>query len=419
MVEVRKNKPLFGEIELSGAKNATLPILTAAPLCGEGTILRNVPENMRDVQVLVNVLNKMGVEVRLENGCAYIGKVNPQNGHAPVEAGNIRYSLLLLPLFLNLCGNASIPNPGGCNLGDRRYDILLDTLSRIGYTIQESEDKIEAIQQSKTTPLNILFHTATTIGSENAVLASLFVNGTSEVQNANTRPEVIDLIHFLNKAGANISYHTRAMHITGVDKLHSCEYTIMQDRHEAVSYMILAAMCRGEICIRNFSTEYIREDVELLRRIGVGVYEWGNNVYVTAKGRTLQPFSMVTYPYPGINSDMQPLFAALATTIPGESIITDTRFTERFQYVTEFQKMGADIVNYENCAIVHGGKSLHGSTVQALDLRAGAALTFLGAVADGTTTIDNYYQVERGYERIVEKMQSLGVDISYTPGVSE
>ena len=412
MVKIQKSKPLFGEIELSGAKNATLPILTAAPLCGEGTILKNVPEHMRDVQVLISVLNKMGIEIRLENGCAYIGRINPRDGQAPIEAGNIRYSLLLLPLFLNLCGQAAIPKPGGCNLGNRQYDILLDTLSRTGYIILEGNEKIEAIQRGERTALNILFHTATTLGSENAVIASLFINGTSEVRNANTRPEVIDLIRFLNKAGANISYHTRAIHITGVKSLHSCEYTIMQDRHEAVSYMILAAMCRGEICIKNFNTEHIKEDVELLRRIGVGIYEWGNNVYITAKGRELHPFSMVTYPYPGINSDMQPLFAALATTIHGESIITDTRFTERFQYVPEFQKMGADIVNYENCAIVHGGKPLHGSSVKAPDLRAGAALTFLGAVADGTTVIDNFYQVERGYEKIIDKMQALGVDIS-------
>ncbi len=412
MVSVRKNKPLFGKISLSGAKNSALPILTAAPLCGEGTVLRNVPENLKDVQVLTNVLNKMGVEIRLENGCAYIGKVSPADGQAPEEAGNIRYSLLLLPLFLNLCGKASIPNPGGCKLGDRKYDILLDTLSRIGYTVTESENKIEAIKNGNLTPLNILFHTATTIGSENAALASLFVKGTAEVQNANTRPEVLDLVNFLNAAGADIAYHTRAMHITGVEKLHSCEYTIMQDRHEALSYMILAAMCRGEVCIKNFSTEYIKEDVELLRRIGVGIFEWGNNVYVTAKDRELHPFSMVTYPYPGINSDMQPLLAALAATISGESIITDTRFTERFQYVSEFQKMGIDIVNYENCAIIQGGKPIKGCAVRALDLRAGAALTFLGAVAEGTTTIDNYYQVERGYEDIVGKMSSLGVDIS-------
>lgn len=325
MISVKKNKTLFGEISLSGAKNSALPILTAAPLCGEGTVLRNVPENLKDVLVLTEVLNDMGVEVRLENGNAYIGKVAPIDGDAPIVAGNIRYSLLLLPLFLNLCGKASIPIPGGCKLGDRKYDILLETLSRMGYTVIENENRIKVVREGNLTSLSILFHTATTIGSENAVMASLFVNGTGEVKNANTRPEVLDLVHFLNKAGANIEYRTRAIRITGVSNLHRCEYVIMQDRHEALSYMILAAMCRGEVCIKNFSTEYIQEDVELLRRIGVGIYEWGNNVYVTAKDRELKPFSMVTYPYPGINSDMQPLLAALATTIPGESIILYTR----------------------------------------------------------------------------------------------
>ena len=244
------------------------------------------------------------------------------------------------------------------------------------------------------------------------ILAAVLAKGKTIIKNANTRPEVIDMIDFLNAMGADISYKTRYIEIKGVNELHGGEYTIIKDSHEAVSYMIFAAMMRSEIMIKDFDLRFIDEDVTLLRQIGADVFEWGNNVYASAKGKILKPFSMATSPYPGINSDMQPLLAALACTIEGESIITDTRFTERFQYVEEFRKFGFDIVNYENCAVVHGTNSIQGTDVYATDLRAGAALTFLGCWADGITHIDNYYQTLRGYVGIIDKLRSLGVDIT-------
>ena len=222
------------------------------------------------------------------------------------------------------------------------------------------------------------------------------------------------MINFLNKMGADITYKTRYIEINGVKELFGGEYTIIKDSHEAVSYMILAAMLRSEIVIKEFNIDYITEDVRLLRHIGVDVFTWGKNVYITAKGKRLEPFSMATAPYPGINSDMQPLFAALACTIEGESIVTDTRFTERFQYVNEFRKFGLDIENYENCAVIHGRQFIKGEKVFATDLRAGAALTFLGCWARGITQIDNYYQTERGYVNNVEKLRQLGVKIYET-----
>ncbi len=409
MIEIRSGNILRGEIGLSGAKNASLPIVAAAALSGAGTVLHNVPTEMRDIQVLISVLREMGVDITLIGNDVAINSVSVISGDAPEDAGKIRSSLILLPIFLALCGHASIPAPGGCNLGDRKYDILLDTLEKMGATFDDINNKISANNHNGFIGTDMTFHIATTIGSENAVLAGVLAQGITVVRNANTRPEVVDLINFLNLAGADINHLTRYIKVAGVKRLHSCNYTVMSDRHEAVSYMILAAMLRGELCIRNFSLRYIQEDVELLRRIGVKIFEWGNDVYVSAQACELKPFSMVTYPYPGINSDMQPLFAALATTIPGESIITDTRFTERFQYVEEFKKLGADIVNYENCAIIQGGKALQGTLVNALDLRAGAALTFLGTVAEGVTRVDNFYQVERGYANIIEKMVSLGL----------
>lgn len=411
MITVLGGKEIFGEINLSGAKNSALPIIVAACLASDDVVLNNIPVALNDVQVLIAVLRDLGYKIVVEGNSLYFNKPNMQTISTVVsdEASKIRYSLLLLPLLLSARGKVSNPSPGGCNLGDRKYDIHLDLLQRLGAQIDDNLERITGKLEDGFKGCELLFHTATTSGSESAIIAAAISKGKTIIKNANTRPEVIDLINFLNHLGAKITYKTRYIEIEGVDKLDGGEYEIISDSHEGVSYIILAAMTRSEIKINNFNTKFIKEDVELLRSIGVEIFKWHNDLYVSAKNRELRPFSMATSPYPGINSDMQPLLAALATTIQGESIITDTRFTERFQYVEEFLKLGADIDNYQNCAIIQGGKTLTGAAVYATDLRAGAALTFLAAVAQGKTTIENYYQTERGYANIFEKMQGLGI----------
>ncbi len=413
MITVKGAEKIFGEIELSGAKNAALPIIAAACLCSETVTLHNMPVELNDVKVLISVLNEVGFDIEINGHSITFNPVSADSvkTDVPEAAAKIRYSLLLIPLLLIFKGKVNNPLPGGCNLGNRKYDILLDSLRALGADIFEEETCIKGELDGKFKGDDLRFHIATTIASENAVIAAVLSEGKTTIKNANTRPEVVDLIDFLNAMGADIRYSTRYIEINGVEKLNGGEYTIIKDSHEAVSYMILATLMRSEIKIKNFDLRFIKEDVELLRNVGAEIFEWGNDVYISAKGKSLKPFSMATSPYPGINSDMQPLLAALACTIEGESIITDTRFTERFQYVEEFRKFGFDIVNYENCAIIHGGKRVNGASVYATDLRAGAALTLLGIWVDGETTIDNYYQTLRGYVNIVEKLQSLGVDI--------
>ncbi len=413
MVVIHGADHVFGQIELSGAKNAALPVLVAACFCSETVTLKNMPVELNDIKVMISILQEIGYQIEVNDHDVII--YNPAEATLktiiPDQAGRIRYSLLLLPLLLYRTGRVSDPVPGGCKLGDRKYDIHIDSLNKLGAHVQEDDKYISGTLDNGFTGNELLFHIATTSGSESAILAAVLAKGKTVIKNANTRPEVIDMIRFLNAMGADITYKTRYIEINGVDRLGGGEYSIIKDSHEAVSYMILAAMMRSEIMIRDFDLDYIREDVTLLRQIGVDVFEWGGNVYVSAKGKELKPFSMATSPYPGINSDMQPLLAALACTIKGESIVTDTRFTERFQYVDEFRKFGFDIVNYENCAVIHGTDHIHGCEVYATDLRAGAALTFLGCWANGTTSIDNYYQTQRGYVDIINKMRSLGVKI--------
>lgn len=413
MITVKGANKIFGEIELSGSKNAALPLIVAACMCSEPVTLHNMPVELNDIKVIIAVLQDIGFDIEVKGHSIFVSRdINKTlKTTVPEEAAKIRSSLILLPLLLCLVGEVNNTLPGGCNLGNRKYDILLDSLSAMGAEITEEETCIKGKLNGKFKGEDLTFRIATTIGSENAVLAAVLSGGKTTIKNANTRPEVIDLIDFLNAMGADIRYSTRYIEVNGVDRLHGGEYTVIKDSHEAVSYMILATLMRSEIRIKDFDLRFIKEDVDLLRSVGAEIFEWGNDVYVSAKGKTLQPFSMATSPYPGINSDMQPLLAALACTIDGESIITDTRFTERFQYVEEFRKFGFDIVNYENCAIIHGGKRVNGTSVYATDLRAGAALTLLGIWADGETTIDNYYQTLRGYVNIVEKLQSLGVEI--------
>lgn len=411
MVNITGKAEIFGEIQLNGAKNSALPIMVAACLCSDDVILRNIPTSLNDVKVLLSLLREIGFVIdEIDNTTLHykLDKTKALNPIVTGEASRIRYSLLLLALLLSKCRNVSVPSPGGCNIGERKYDIHLYLLEKMGAKISDDLKTITGKIDGPFKGTDLLFHIATTSGSENAIIAAAISDGVTKIKNANTRPEVIDLINFLNKMGAKIAYKTRYIEVEGVPSLGGGEYYILDDSHEAVTYMILAAMARGEIKIKNFDTRYIQTDIELLRQIGVEIFEWGGSLFVSAKNKKLKPFSMATSPYPGINSDMQPMFAALAATIEGESIITDTRFTDRFQYVDQFIKFGIDIENYQNCAIIHGGKPLSPTNVIATDLRAGAALTLLALVTEGNTCIDNYYQTERGYMNIVSKIADIG-----------
>lgn len=405
----------FGSVELSGAKNAILPIIAGACICDGNVLIHNAPTQLNDVKVMIDVLNHAGFCISISNNDIYVENQKTGNleGVLSDETQKIRYSLLMLSVMLSRIGTVSMTPPGGCNLGDRKYDIHVDSLIKMGAHITE-DGRIDGVTEGLH-GADLHFHIATTSGTENVIIAACKAKGTTRIYNANTRPEVIELIEFLRCAGAKIRYGTRYVEVEGVNHLCGCEYSVMPDRHEALTYMLFAAITRGEVCIKNFNTRNIAEDVRLLQEIGVGVFEWGNNIYVSAKNRELLPFSLCTSPYPGINSDMQPLFAALAATIQGESIITDTRFPDRFQYVDEFSKMGINIRNYENCAIVNGSE-IEGAEVVACDLRAGAALMMLGCVANGMTVISNEYQIKRGYQNLPGSFKELGFNVEEIQG---
>lgn len=413
MYVVEKARRVYGEVMLSGSKNAALPILLSTLLCNDTIILKNVPLELNDIKVAIDILKNFGTIIKkIDNSTIEISNKKQKINKNVLESANyIRSSLLFLSILLNLKDEVYIPLPGGDQIGERKYDIHLASLREMGAEIKEEDKYFQAKINGKFKSRHLNFHTATTTGTENVIIAALFAPGKTVIENANTRPEVIHFINFLNKIGAKITYNTRIVEIEGVDKLYGGEFEIMLGRDEALTYAILAGITRGEICIKNFNLINVQTDVNLLKQIGIDIFEFGNDVYISAKNKQLKPFSMATAPYPGINSDMQPLFAALAATIEGESIITDMRFETRFQYVNEFKKMNINIKNYSNTCIIYGGEAIQGNRVIATDIRCGAALVLLGCVAGDKTIIENSNQIDRGYIDIASKLNYLGCNI--------
>ena len=401
-------KKLEGMVELSGAKNAALPILVGSLLANDVVTLKNIPRDMEDIQVMLQILEHMGAKV---NGETCIDPTNIREWEVPEDLGSrIRYTLLMLGCLLAKLGKVKIPVPGGCGIGERKFDIHVDGLRALGAKIEVKEGIIEG-EAAKLKGTNFRLRLPSTGGTENLVLAACFAEGHTTLQNAHTRPEVLDLINFLNNMGAKISVPTDGcIEIDGVEQLHGSEYTMMSGRDEAITYIAAAGVTRGNIYIKHVDISSIEYPVAAFRKAGLKISDAKDGIHVSSPDE-LKPTDVITAPYPGINSDMQPFFAVLATQAEGTSRIIDTRFTNRFQYVPELEKMGARVEVDGNTSIVRGKNKLKGAKVEATDLRAGGALVIAGLAAEGETEITNVYQVDRGYEHIETKFAGLGADI--------
>jgi UDP-N-acetylglucosamine 1-carboxyvinyltransferase len=402
---------VFGEIEVRGAKNAVLPALVAAAAGNARTTLHNVPTSLNDVTALLEALDHLGCRTECSDGSVVVDGSTIHATELPGEiSGRLRYSLLLLGLLAGRHGHAKIHMPGGCDLGERKFDLHLHGLQCLGAQVELSEESIE-VSADRLVGADINFYLPTTTGTETIMLAACFAEGRTRIFNANTRPEIVAMGECLNAMGANVSVRNRVVEVEGGRELTSCTHSVMPAWDEALTYILTAGITGGEVCIRDFDLNWVKNDVAYLRESGMSIFEWGGNVYASAKNIQLQPFDLFTAPYPGVNSDMQPLFTSYASRCRGESTVTDQRFAERFQYVSELQKLGVPVESYGNCAVIRGPKTLRGAEVRALDLRCGAALIMGGLAAEGTTTIDNIYQIERGYEHIDARMRALGADI--------
>lgn len=406
-------KPIRGTVTLSGAKNSALKVLAASVLTEEEVILDNIPLNIKDVQIALKMLKAIGAYVQEEHPgrvrIRWAGK--KVNSKIPDTFGSIRTSLLFLGGLLARIGYASVPLPGGCQIGERKYDLHLMALQKLGAVCHEGANYIRA-RSKKLIGAQIEFPIRTTGGTENTLLASVCAQGRTVIYNAHTRPEVYDLIEFLNRLGAHISVPgSGVLEVEGVERLQGGHHVIIYDNMEAMTFVTFAAITKGRIAINHFPEQDLEIPMIYLRESGIKFIRQGTTMTVE-RPEIITPFDLSTSSYPGINSDMQPLFVVLATQAHGKSKITDIRFENRFQYVAELQKMGANITVENHTVIVKGPTKLRGACVRATDLRGGAALTAAALVAEGQTIIEQAEQIERGYEHFEEKLAMLGVDVT-------
>lgn len=404
-LKVQKSR-LVGQVEVSGAKNAALKLLTASVLTSEPIELFRSPNGLLDMQVHIAMLNKMGKICVEKDNYLKIEEHQTITNQLLWNERSIRNSLLILGSLTTRFGEGRVPLPGGCKLGDRKYDLHVMILEQMGAKVWEEEGYLCAKANGKLTGCDIHLPIRSTGATENAILCGTLATGKTTVWNPHIRPEILDLIEMLQKMGAKIQvFGQKCIEIEGVKELHSVKHTVVPDNMEAITWAIASVITNGDIEIINFPFEHLEVPLVFLRESGMKYYRGENSLIV--RGGTSYPVEISTGPYPGINSDMQPLFAVYGACSQGESKIVDLRFPGRYGYAEELAKMGMNYTVDGDLLKIHGGKPLHGATVKALDLRAGMALLLAGLVADGETLIEDAWQIERGYENLKEKLDKL------------
>lgn len=400
---------LNGKVRVSGAKNCGLKLLTASVLTDETIELYNSPNKLLDMKVHIKMLNQMG-KICVEDGSYLKIKENKISPELLWDERSIRNSLLILGTLTTRFGEGKVPLPGGCKLGDRKFDLHVMILEKMGAKVWEEEGylctKVEG--QLQGTEINLPIRS--TGATENGILCGTLAKGVTTIWNPHIRPEIIDLVKMLNKMGAKIAvYGQKCIVIEGVSKLSGVRHTVVPDNMEALTWAIGAVVTKGDVEIENFPFEHLEVPLVFLRESGMKFYEGDNSLIV--RGGESYPVEISTGPYPGINSDMQPLFAIYGAMSKGKSKIIDLRFPGRYGYAEELAKMGMKYHVEGDMLIIDGGVSLKGATVSALDLRAGVALLLAGLTAEGETIIENAWQIERGYENLKEKLGSLNIQI--------
>ena len=413
---VRKSGPLHGEVKISGSKNAVLPILAATLLTDEECVIKDAPA-LRDVDVMCDLLTSLGanVESDLDNNLVTVKAEGEIKDEAPFELVKMmRASILVLGALLIRSGRALIHLPGGCAIGERPIELHLKGLRALGAEINEqslSKGIVDATA-GKLQGATIYLDFPSVGATEVIIMAASLAEGTTVLENAAQEPEIVDLANFLNKMGAKIKgAGTDTIKIEGVEKLHGVSHHVIPDRIEAGTFMVGAAITRGRVLVKNMLPDHLKAVIAKLRECGVVVEMTDEGVIVDGSQNTIVSTDIKTLPYPGFPTDMQSPFMALLTVAKGPSVVMETVFENRFMHVAEFNRMGANIRTEGKCAIIPGGRQLHGAPVIATDLRAGASVVLTGLVADGTTEVSQIYHIDRGYEHFVDKLKALGADI--------
>ena len=409
-LSIQGGVPLSGEIRVSGAKNAALPILAAALLTASPVRIGNVPR-LNDVATMVRLLAQMGVACRREGDAVGLDAGSVSNLVAPYElVKTMRAAILVLGPLLARFGEARVSLPGGCAIGERPVDLHIKGLEAMGATIAIEAGYIEA-KASRLRGARIFMDSVTVTGTENLMMAATLAQGETVLENAAREPEVVDLARCLIAMGARIRGHgTDVITIEGIERLSGADHAVMPDRIEAGTFLAAAAATRGTLTLREAPVASLDAVIEKLRESGATVEVEGDTISVRGPRRP-KSTGVRTAPYPGFPTDMQAQFLALNTIAEGTALVTETIFENRFMHVQELRRLGAKVDIEGNTAIVHGVDELRGATVMATDLRASASLVIAGLVAQGETIVDRIYHLDRGYERIEEKLCALGARI--------
>jgi len=401
---------LAGEVAVSGAKNAALPCLAAALLCAEPVRLTNLP-NVADIRTLRRLLQHIGARVEADGSSATIETREIGSADAPYDlVKTMRASVLVLGPLLARSGSVRVSLPGGCAIGVRPINLHLAAFGKLGAEVRLDHGYVEA-KAARLRGAQIVFETVTVTGTENVMLAATLASGTTRLVNAAREPEVADLARMLNAMGARISgAGTETIVIEGVERLRGASHSVIPDRIEAGTYALAAAATRGDVRIRNCAPEHLTAMTTRLAATGATLEASGDTLRVRAAG-ALRSHDVATAPYPGFPTDLQAQWMALAAGMDGVATITETIFENRFQHVAELVRMGARVRLEGRWAVVEGPSRLTGARVMASDLRASAALVIAALTAEGETTVDRVYHLDRGYERMEEKLTALGARV--------
>ncbi len=417
--QITGGRRLKGTVSIAGSKNAALPIMAASILTDGPTRLKGVPD-LSDIRHLSFLLEKLGVKVHHHDGGDIALVVEDEmNCHAEYDlVRKMRASVCVMGPLLAKRGRAQVSLPGGCNIGYRPVNLHLQGLEALGADVELIGGDIH-LKAKKLKGCEIFLggpFGSTVLGTANVMMAAVLADGTSVIECAACEPEVVDLANYLNACGARISGHgTPRITIEGVDGLRGCEYTIIPDRIEAGTYMIAAAITNGDVKLANCRLDHLLAFVDRLRAIGVHVDRTPDGLVTVSSARRLEPVTVTTQPYPGFPTDLQAQIMALLCLADGNSVITEKIYPDRFVHVAELTRMGAILRKEGPTVIVQGVKNLVGAPVMASDLRASAALVLAGLVAKGKTNVSRVYHIDRGYDKIEQRLAALGADIRRIP----
>ena len=401
---------LFGEVEISGAKNAALPIMAASILADSPIRIKNVPD-LRDIRTFLKLLNILGAKTEFSDNSLYIDSSTITNFKAPYElVKTMRASILFLGPLIAKFGKAEVSLPGGCAIGPRPVNFHIEGIKKLGARVDVIDGYIIA-EAKRLEGTEFYFDIPSVTGTENLVMAATLAKGKTIIKNAAKEPEVVDMIKFLKKMGAKISGEgTEIIEIEGVNSLNGCEYKVIPDRIETGTFMIASGITNGNILIKNSRLDFLESVVTKLKTTKINIKYEKNGIRVTGNDEIVAT-DITTMPYPGFPTDMQAQFMALMCFSTGVSVITETIFENRFMHAFELMRMGADIKIEGNHAIIKGKNILYGAKLMASDLRASASLILAGLRAKGKTEVSRIYHLDRGYEKFEKKLEKLNARI--------